>query len=70
MNINVPDAQYMRIESIAGGIPATDRQFIRACHSIMSKRARKQHGFRRMRHGFIRTVLAKRDGIIATGFWR
>lgn len=52
-------AQYCRIETAAGGISCTARQFIRAAHALLSDEGR---GFaaRSARHKWIRAGLAIR----------
>ncbi len=49
-------AQYCRIESKAGGIIATDRQFIKACHTFLSTHGKSQQ-MRLIRHKWIREGL-------------
>lgn len=54
--MKMPWSQYLRIESIAGGIGCTPRQFVKACHSRLmpSARGREQ---RAARHAWIRDGL-------------
>lgn len=56
-------AQYLRIETIAGGVGCTDRAFIKALHSRLSDRG-KTREHRDWRHTLIRAGLEyKRKGI-------
>jgi hypothetical protein len=56
-------AQYVRIETLAGGIGCTDCAFIRALHSRLSAEG-KNRANREWRHQLIREGLAyKRKGI-------
>ena len=50
-------SQYERIESIAGGVGASNRQFVRACHTRLNKLA-KTRKMRSERHDWIRGGLA------------
>lgn len=50
-------AQYCRIESRAGGVGATDRQFIRAALSTLAKPYRYKRTSREVRHGWLREGL-------------
>ena len=45
--------QYCRIEARAGGVCCTDRAFIKACLSVIKKRARYSREFREGRHAWI-----------------
>lgn len=45
-------AQYCRIESAAGGVACTEREFIRACHGVLSPSG-KSHERREWRHEWI-----------------
>ena len=58
--MQIPYAQYCRIEKRAGGLAATPRQFIRAAHSILSAEGRSRSK-RELRHKFIRAVLRERE---------
>jgi hypothetical protein len=51
-------SQYLRIETIAGGVGCTDKQFIAACLSYILPQARHHHLYRKDRHKFIRDGLA------------
>lgn len=51
-------AQYCRIESRAGGVLSTDRQFIRAALSTLAKPYRYSRKSRKVRHGWLRAGLA------------
>ncbi len=53
-------SQYLRIETIAGGVGATTRQFIRACHTRLGKRG-KSRELRDTRHKWIRDGIAERE---------
>ena len=57
--MEMPWSQYLRIESAAGGIGCTDRQFIRACHSKLMPSAKTRQQ-RASRHAWIRSGLATR----------
>ena len=50
-------AQYLRLESKAGGVNATTKQFVKACHSVLRKSG-KQRDKRSARHQWIREGLA------------
>ena len=53
-------AQYCRLESKAGGVSCTPREFIRACLSVLKKKSRYSRTFRHQRHQWIRSGLAMR----------
>jgi len=53
-------AQYCRIESKAGGASCTVREFVRACHSVLSD-AGKARDKREWRHEWIRAGLCQRQ---------
>ena len=56
-------AQYCRIESLAGGVSCTPREFIKACHSVLQKRYRfgiHARTVRTGRHAWIRSGLEMR----------
>ena len=53
-------AQYCRIESKAGGASCTVREFVRACHSVLSD-AGKGRDKRDLRHEWIRAGLCQRQ---------
>ena len=57
------DSQYLRLESKAGGIMATNRSMVKACHTILTDVA-KTRAKRKLRHEFIREVLNKRTKVI------
>ena len=46
-------SQYLRIETKAGGVKCTDKQFIKACHSLLSDYG-KSRKYRKNRHEWIR----------------
>ncbi len=50
-------AQYCRIESNAGGCTCTAREFVRAAHSCLLKRYRRDHTRRTSRHLWLRDGL-------------
>ena len=50
-------AQYLRIETKAGGVSATPRQFIKAAHSLLSDQG-KSKDRREWRHQWLREGLA------------
>jgi len=52
--------QYCRIESKAGGVACSEREFVRACLSMIKKRSRYAREFRTDRHVWIRSGLAMR----------
>ena len=49
-------SQYLRIETIAGGVGCTDKQFIAACHSLLKNKFSRAE--RNDRHAWIRDGLA------------
>ena len=53
-------AQYCRIESRAGGVSCTKREFIRQCLGMIKKRSRYSREFRTERHSWIRSGLKMR----------
>jgi len=53
----MPFSQFIRIETIAGGTMATNREFIKAAHSRLSK-AGKSARSRKWRHAWLRAGLA------------
>ncbi len=53
-------AQYCRIESRAGGVGCTEREFIRAALSMIKKRSRFSYELRRGRHAWLRDGLKMR----------
>jgi len=56
-------AQYVRIETLAGGLGCSDRAFIKALHSRLSTEGKNREN-RDWRHQLIREGLAyKRKGI-------
>lgn len=50
-------AQYCRIESKIGGIGSTDREFIKAAHKMIAKKARRNWEVREARHAWLRSGL-------------
>jgi hypothetical protein len=51
----MPYSQYLRLETIAGGVGCTNKQFIAACHSMLkNKYSRKE---RDARHAWMRDGL-------------
>lgn len=51
-------AQYIRVETKAGGIQCTDKQFIRSAHSILSH-IDKRRELRDIRHAWLRGGLSQ-----------
>jgi len=49
--------QYCKIESLAGGVGCTNRQFVKACIDYILPQARHHHLYRIGRHEFIRQGL-------------
>ena len=49
-------SQYLRIETIAGGVGCTDKPFIAACHSLLKNKFSRTE--RNDRHAWIRDGLA------------
>ena len=47
--------QYLRLETMAGGVGCTDKQFIAACHSVLKNKFSRDE--RDDRHRFIRNGL-------------
>lgn len=56
--MKMPYAQYLRIETSAGGVTASPCAFVRACHKRLSA-AGKGRECRSMRHQWIRDGLAR-----------
>ena len=56
--MKMPYAQYLKIETSAGGVTASPCAFVRACHKRLSATGRGR-GCRSMRHGWIRDGLAR-----------
>ena len=52
------DAQYMRIETLAGGLGCGNRAFIKAAHTLLSPLGRSRYR-REVRHSWLREGLAK-----------
>lgn len=52
-------SQYCRIESAAGGVFCTEREFIREAHKLLSKTG-KSHDQREARHAWLRDGLKMR----------
>lgn len=63
MAYHMPYSQYCRIESIAGGVMASDRAFIRAARSRLRPDAARSADpeVRRLRHEYYREGLAMRE---------
>lgn len=53
----MPYAQYQRIETKAGGVHCSPRDFIRAAHTLLADSA-KTAANRKARHEWLRTGLA------------
>ena len=53
-------SQYLRIESLAGGVGCSPREFIKAAHSRLAPTAKK-HAQRTARHQWLREGLRQRD---------
>lgn len=49
--------QYYRVESKAGGVSCTNREFIKAAHTILNKKG-KTRAMRDQRHAWLRSGLA------------
>ena len=49
-------SQYMRVESKAGGVACTNREFIRTAHTVLSK-AGKSLAMKKRRHRWLREGL-------------
>ena len=49
-------SQYLRIETVAGGVGCTDKQFIAACHTFLKNKFLREE--RNDRHAWIRDGLA------------
>jgi hypothetical protein len=63
-------SQYLRIETKAGGVYCSDREFIKACHSILSKKG-KSAARRATRHNWIRQGLKhKADALNVAKLYR
>ena len=60
-------AQYCRVETLAGGVACTPREFIRAAHSLLND-AGKTRAHRDARHAWLRDGLKHRDD--ARGLYR
>lgn len=64
--------QYLRLETKAGGVTCTEREFIRACHSVLTARGRSR-ARRAVRHAWLRVGLQHLDnsralfGLVARG---
>ena len=55
-------SQYMRIETVAGGLNSTNREFIRACHTVLSKEGKSQNK-KQLRHSWIKAGLLIKEGL-------
>ena len=53
-------SQYCRIETIAGGVTCSRRQFIKAAHSLLAPSS-KGHAKRLARHEWLREGLKQHD---------
>jgi hypothetical protein len=53
-------AQYCRIETRAGGVSCTEREFIRAALSVIKKHSRYSREYRTNRHTWLRRGLKMR----------
>jgi hypothetical protein len=49
-------SQYLRLETLAGGVGCTDKQFIAACHTYLKNKFSRAE--RDARHAWIRDGLA------------
>ena len=56
-------SQYCRLESKAGGCLSSNRDFIRACHSVLTKKGRS-YAARIRRHIWLRDGLAQKHKAI------
>jgi hypothetical protein len=56
MSSKMQYSQYLRIESKAGGIFATSKDFVKAAHKVCNPRG-KQRQHRELRHAWIRAGL-------------
>lgn len=54
--MQMPYSQYLRLETRAGGVGCTNKQFIKACHSVL-KPCGRNHTQREARHEWIRSGL-------------
>jgi hypothetical protein len=50
-------SQYLRIESLAGGVGCSNRAFIRAALSRLKKKARRKISLRGARHAYLKAGL-------------
>lgn len=57
--MNMTDAQFLRIETLAGGCACGNRAFIRAARTRLSVEGKSRQS-REKRHAWIRSGLAKR----------
>jgi len=63
-------AQYLRIESKAGGVYCTDREFVKACHSVLNKKG-KSKASKEARHNWIKAGLGyKRTALLVMKQYR
>jgi len=53
-------SQYLRVESLAGGVGCSPREFVEAAHSLLAPDAKK-HAKRTARHQWLREGLRQRD---------
>lgn len=57
---------YLRIETRAGGLGASPREFVRAAHKSLRPEVRRSFAHRSARHQFLRDVLRQRDALLAS----
>ena len=55
-------SRYLRIETKAGGVMCTDREFIKACRSMFNAYG-LSHWCRDSRHEFIRDAMGTRNAV-------
>jgi len=56
-------SQYLKLERIAGGTGSSISNFVRACHTVLSKKG-KSREMRDVRHEWIREGLELRNKVI------
>jgi hypothetical protein len=59
-DMHMTSGQYMRIETAAGGVGCTEREFIRAARTLLDDQAKNNHQWRQQRHDWLRDGLRKR----------
>ena len=52
-------SQYLRLETLAGGVTCTNKEFIKACHSVLKNKFSREE--REARHAWLRDGLAYLD---------